>query len=274
MTSAQQVGVSFCTVLRRYDAKKLHTKQQNVLYGSAQHTSLDRRANSDGFVRVDSLARVTSEQALDGLDDLGHSAHSTDQNDVVDLAGLDTGVGQSLLAGVNGPVDKGLDKSLELGPRKGSVDVLGAISSSGDVRQGDVGLRSRRELDLGTLGGLSNSLNGHPVLGEVDPFSLLELADKVVGKGNVKVLTTQMGVSVGRLDLEHSLLHLQDGDIESSTTEIVDGDDRAVRFVKTVGERRSSRLVDYSQYFETSDRTSVLGGLTLRIIEVSRYGDD
>lgn len=250
------------------------TEKQNVLDGSAQDTGLNRGTDSDGLVGVDALARVPSEQTLDGLDDLGHSAHSSDQNDIVDLVGLDTGIGQSLLARVDGPVNQGLDKSLELGSGEGGVDVLGAVGSGGDVRQGDVGLGSGRKLDLGSLSGLSDSLDSHPVLGEVNPLGLLELANEVVGEGDIEILTTEVSVSVSRFDLEDSLLHLQDGHVESSTAQVVDGDDRAVGLVETVSESGSSRLVDHSEHFKTGNGTSVLGRLTLRIVEVGRNGDD
>ena len=44
-------------------------------------------------------------------------------------------------------------------------------------------------------------------------------------KGDIEVLTTKMGVTVGRLDLEDTVGDFEDGDIEGTSTKIVDGDD-------------------------------------------------
>lgn len=83
-----------------------------------------------------------------------------------------------------------------------------------------------------------------------------------------------MGVTVGRLDLEDTLLHLENRNIESSSSEIVNGDLTRVVAVKTVGESSSSGLVDDAENVESGDGSSILSGLTLRVVEVSRDGDD
>src|SRR2546428_4977057 len=44
--------------------------------------------------------------------------------------------------------------------------------------------------------------------------------------------------------------------------------------VEAVGERRSRRLIDDAQDFEPSDFASILGGLTLAVVEISGNGDD
>ena len=65
----------------------------------------------------------------------------------------------------------------------------------------------------------------------------------------VKVFSSQVGVTGSSLDLEDTLLNGQDGDIESSTSEI---EDENVLFtlgllVKTVGDGGGSGLVDDSE---------------------------
>ena len=79
--------------------------------------------------------------------------------------------------------------------------MLGAAGIHGQVGQIDVGLGRRGELDLGLLGGLSYSLEGHAVLGEVDTLLLLELSHQVLEEGVVEVLAAEEGVAVGGLDL-------------------------------------------------------------------------
>ena len=113
------------------------------------------------------------------------------------------------------------------------------------------------------------------------------------------------------LYLEDSFLDFEDRDIESSTSEIVDGDDFVFGFVETVSQRGGRRLVDHAQHVQTRDLTCraninamiafsqryfmnyckmatpgtrskhyskikltcVFGSLSLRIVEVSRNCD-
>ena len=72
-----------------------------------------------------------------------------------------------------------------------------------------------------------------------------------------------MGITVGGLDLENTLLDLENRDIESSSTEIVDGNDLVLILLETVCKGSSSWLVNDTENIETSDLTGVLGGLTL-----------
>jgi hypothetical protein len=69
-------------------------------------------------------------------------------------------------------------------------------------------------------------------------------------------------------------LHFQDGDIEGTAAEIIDGNDRVVCAVETVSQGGSRRFIDDSENLKAGDLTSVLSCLPLRIIEVRRNGDD
>jgi hypothetical protein len=99
-----------------------------------------------------------------------------------------------------------------------------------------------------------------------------EVRDKAV----VEVLATEMGVSVGGLNLEDTLVNAEEGHIKGTTTEIEDQD---VAFttsllVKTVSNSSCGRLIDDAQNLQSRNRACVLGGLTLAVIEVRGHGDD
>jgi hypothetical protein len=98
----------------------------------------------------------------------------------------------------------------------------------------------------------------------------------VVDQAVVEILTTQVSVTSGGLDLEDTLLNGQKGDIESTTTQIEDQDVALTLglLVKTVGDSGSGGLVDDTENVETGDETGVLGSLTLRVVEVGGDGDD
>ena len=267
--TGEDTAQSLDTERERGDVEK-----ENVGDVTGKDTTLDGGTDGDGLVGVDTLAWLAAEDGLDSLDDLGHTGHTTDKENVVNLGSLDAGVIESLLAWVDSAVNQGLDESLELGTGEGEVDVFGSVGGGGDVRKRNIGREGGRKLALGLLGGLTNTLDSHAVRRDVDTRLLLELGKNVVDKGNVKVLTTKVSVTVGRLDLEDTLLHLKDGDIERSTTQVVDGDDSRIGLVETVCEGGGGRLVDDTEDLETSNRTGVLGGLTLRVVEVGRDGDD
>jgi hypothetical protein len=60
--------------------------------------------------------------------------------------------------------------------------------------------------------------------GRTYPVLALELLREVVDKSVVKVLTTQVGVTGGDLDLEDTRLNGQEGCIKGSSSEIEDKD--------------------------------------------------
>jgi hypothetical protein len=236
-------------------------------------TTLDRGTNGNSLIGVDRLGGVTAEDALDGLSDLRHAGHATNKDDILDVLSLETGVLEGLADGVNSPGDEGLDQTLELSAGHLGVDVLGAGGIGSDEGKVDVGLEGRRQLNLGLLGGLTDTLDGHAVAREINALLGLELLDEVTDKGNVEVLTTKMSVTVGGLDLEYTAGDLKNGDIESTSTKIVDSDN-AVVLLKTVGKSGGGRLVDHTHDVETRNLTGVLGGLTLLIVEVGRDSDN
>ena len=118
------------------------------------------------------------------------------------------------------------------------------------------------------------TLNGHPVLRQVGTALLLELLENVLDERDIEILSTEMRVTVCRLHFENALLHLQDRDIKSASTEIVDGDDAGVGPVHAVSKSGSGGLVDDSKDLETSNLSGILRCLSLRIIEVRRHSDD
>ena len=99
----------------------------------------------------------------------------------------------------------------------------------------------------------------------------------VVKKVGVEILTTKMGVTGGSLDGEDTTLDVEEGDIEGTTTEIVDEDVALLVGLvgtETVGDGGSGGLVDDTEDVEAGNGTSILGSLTLVVVEVGGDGDD
>src|SRR6478609_6290163 len=83
-----------------------------------------------------------------------------------------------------------------------------------------------------------------------------------------------MCVAVGRDHLDDVVAYFQDGDVERTATKVVYGDDLVFLLVETVSERRSGGLIDDALDLQTGDLAGIFGGLTLRVVEIRRYGDD
>jgi len=256
------------------EGKGSNIEQENVGNLTSQDSTLDSGTDGNSLVGVDRLGGVTAEHGLDGLGDLGHTGHTTDQDNVLDVGGLEVGILEGLADGLGGTADQRVNQRLELGTGHLLVDVQSATGASADEGKGDLGLEGRGQLNLSLLGSLTDTLDSHAVIRKVNARLLLELLDDEADEVNVKVLTTKVGVTVGGLDLEHTLLNLENGDIESTTTQIVDGDDTVVLLLHTVGKGGSSRLVNDTEDVETGDLTGILGSLTLRVVEVGGDSND
>jgi hypothetical protein len=102
------------------------------------------------------------------------------------------------------------------------------------------------------------------------------LVGEVVDQTVVKILTTQVGVSGSRLDLENALLDSQERNIEGTTTQVEDEDVTLTLglLVETVGDGCSGGFVNNTEDVETGNQSGILGSLTLRVVEVCRDGDD
>ncbi|CNU03935.1 NAD-specific glutamate dehydrogenase [Mycobacterium tuberculosis] len=84
-----------------------------------------------------------------------------------------------------------------------------------------------------------------------------------------------MVVNRSGTDLNHTLADLQQGNVESATTQVEDQDSLLLlALVEAVGQRGRGRLVDDPQHVEAGDLAGVLGGLTLGVIEVGGRRDN
>ena len=118
---------------------------------------------SHDLIRVNALVRLLASELLDELGDGGHTSRTTNEDDLVNLRDVEAGIlhdgverGAATLEEIGG-------QALELGSGQLLVEVERASGTSGDVRQVDVGLGGLRQLDLGALGSLLQTLLGHLV---------------------------------------------------------------------------------------------------------------
>ena len=162
---------------------------------------------------------------------------------------------------------------LELAAGELLLEVQRAGLAVGDVRQVDRGLARGGQLDLRLLRGLLQALLGDLVGAEVDAVVGLELLDHPLDDAGVPVVTTEVVVTGGRLDLDDALADLEQGHVERAATEVEDEDRLVVALVEAVGQRGRGGLVDDPGHVEARDLAGLLGRLALRVGEVRRHGD-
>ena len=182
--------------------------------------------------------------------------------------GLSLASFSALRTGLPASFEEAVGELLELGAADGHRQVLGPGGIGRDERQVDVGLGLERQVLLGLLGGFLEPLERHLVLAQVDPLLLLELVGDVVDQRLVPVVAAEVGVAVGREDLEDAVGDVEDRDVERAAAQVEDGDLLVLLLVQPVGQRRGGRLVDDPRDLQPGDLAGVLGGLPLAVVEI------
>ena len=104
------------------------------------------------------------------------------------------------------------------------------------------------------------------------PF--LEFAGDVIDDAVVEVVAAQTVVARGGQHFEHAVADLHEAYVEGAAAKVVHQNLVHFALVQAVGQRRGSGLVDDALHVKTRDPAGVLGGLPLRVAEVSGHGDD
>ena len=155
---------------------------------------------------------------------------------------------------------------------------FGPDASAVMIRQIHFGLMRARQLDLGALGGILQTLQRKRIVAQVDAGFLLELLDEVIDEALVEVFAAEERVAVRGQHFELLLAidfgDLDDGNVERAAAKVVDGDLAiAALLVQAVGQRGRGRFVDDALDFQARDAAGVLGRLALRVVEVRRHRD-
>ena len=143
-------------------------EKKDALNVAGQNAALNSRAHGDDLVGVNRHVRVLAGHLLHQLLHGGHTGGAADQDDLVDLTGLQPGVGKRALDGLAATIEQVLGDALELATGQRVVEVLRHTVDSGDERQVDVGLRGGGQLHLRLLGRLLQALQSHGVTAQVD----------------------------------------------------------------------------------------------------------
>ena len=126
---------------------------------------------------------------------------------------------------------------------------------------------------LGFLCSFLQTLQCHWVLAEVNGGLFLELISDVINQDLIKIITTQVAITVGSQHFENAIADVQNGDVEGSPAQVEHRNSGVGLLVEAVGQRRGRGLVDDAFDFQPRNFSGILGGLPLRVIEIGRHRD-
>lgn len=182
---------------------------------------LDGSTESDSLIWVDGFVEGLVVEEVDKLGlELWDSGGTADENDLVDVTFGDAGVLQDLLNDIHAVVDEIHNELLELG----SGDVGVVVFTLGESFTSERGLVDFGEENLRCLALSLKFSKSFLVLRNVDTTLLLKVVLAEIEQLLVEVFSAQMGVAVGGLDFEDTLLNADDGDVQGTTAEIEDHD--------------------------------------------------
>ena len=261
---------------QRFNAERQrrNVKQQHVLDLADEDAALNRRADGDALVRVHAVARLFCQILLDGFLHRRDTGRTADENDFVDVGRGKLRVCHRLARRLHRRLHEVVRQLIELRARQRQIEVQRTVRTRRDERKIDICREHAGKFDFRLLCGFHEALGAHLVRRKVDAVVLLELGNHPVDDAMVEIVAAEMGVAVGRLDLENAVAQLEDRHIESAAAEVEDEDRLVVVLVKAIGQRRRRRLVDDAEHVETRDLAGVFRSLPLAVVEISRNGDD
>lgn len=173
--------------------------------------------------------------------------------------------------GLNGASEEIIVEFFELGAGEGFLEVE-AVDKVFDF---DVDLLGSGKPALAFLNFLLQFLDGSFVTRDILVVLLGDELDEVVDDALVKVLSSQVSVTGSGNDLENSIIDSEDGDVESTASQVEDENVGLVCLaVEAVSDGSGSGLIEDSDDVEACDGAGVLSGLTLGVVKVGGNCDD
>ena len=188
-----------------------------------------------------------------------HPGRATDHHHFQHLFLFETRIAQGAATGQQGALDQRLDQLVKLaaGDRalpagKGAGNGIGigqaVLDGGGSVQQ--------LALDTGI------ELTGQPGL-------LFEPVRQQV----VEIIATEGRVTAGGHHLKHPAMQTQNGDVEGTATQVIDGDHPFLTGVEAIGDGGGGRFIEQTQHVQTGQSGRILGALTLGVIEIGGHCD-
>ena len=256
------------------EGQRRHIEQEHVFDVALEHAALNAGADRDDFIRVHTFVRLFADEGARSVDHFRHAGHAADEHELVDVFLGQLRVSQAILDRLDRALEQIVGELFELRARQFLLNVFRSARIRRDERQIDFVFLRAGERDLRFFSFFFNALDRIRLLGQIDAHVFLKFGDDPVHQLRVPIVAAEVGVAVGRFDFKNAVADFEHGNVERAAAQIVNRDLLVLLLVQTVGERCRRRLIDNSQHFETGDLARVFGRVALRVVEISRNGDD
>ena len=110
---------------------------------------------------------------------------------------------------------------------------------------------------------------------EVNAFIFLKFFSQPVDNAVVKVIATQMCITIGRFYFKYTFTQFEDGNIESSATKDVNSNFNILMFfIESVSQCSGCRLINNTANIQSGNFTGFFGSLALSVTEIGRNCDN
>ena len=82
---------------------------------------------------------------------------------------------------------------------------------------------------------------------QVNAVIFFELFDEMVHDAQIKVIAAEEGITARRTDLEHTIAHIKNGNIERAAAKVINGNDFIFLFIKPIRQGGGRWLIDDAQ---------------------------
>ncbi len=251
-----------------------YIQQQNVFNFATKNTALDCCTDSNALVGVNSLVWFLTAKLLDSFHNGRDTCGTTNQDNAVEVAVGYAGITHCVLHRNDRALDDTVNQTFKLCTSKFYFQVFGTGCICRDKRKRNGCFESGRKFDFCLFGSFLQTLYRLFVVGQVDTACLFEFCNKVVDNDLVDIVTTKVSITVGCKHFEHAVANFQNGNVERTTTKVVNQNLLVFVFalIKTVSKCCSSRFVDNTKHFQAGNFACVLCCLTLSVTKICRNG--
>ena len=259
----------------RLDAQGMRcdVDQDRADIDSVDQAPLHGRTHGHGQVGFNLRVHGSAQPLFQKLVDQRGACCPSDQNNLVDLGGLQFSVGQGFVETAQSLDQERVNQLLVLGSDDLHAQVQGHVILAGNEFFLDRRDCLERESFLGFLHGVEQSRPGVRRLAEIDRVLLAECIADMIEQELIEVVAAELGIAVAGEDLHDALLDLCHGDIEGPASQVIDEKSFSVPRMRVVRQDGCRRFVDDANDVQPGKLTRLASGLALAVVEEGGHGD-
>ena len=250
--------------------KRCNIEEEKTFNITAENTSLKCSTDSNALIRVNALEWLFADKSLNSVLNSRDSWRTTNHKNLVDFADRKTWIRECLTNRAHCAFYEVSSKLVELCSCKSEVKVLRTCCISCDIWKVDSCWSNAGKLNLSLFSCFLQSLHSHFIAWKVNAWFALEAWDKPINDSLIEVITAKTVVTGCCENFLNTVAHLDDRYIECTTAEVINHNLLVCFLINAIWKSSSSRLIDDTLNFKTSNLTSVLSCLTLCVCKVSR----